>query len=150
MNSSPTKSFAIERTIRWMHKNLPTKLSKPLTNHYRSLRSAVDSGWSLNINIRKIIQGESVSPRPSTDRETHKKFGQFWLVDHLRQLIDIRPRLCSFHVAISVLLFITSQHTLQKWVHFVTIEQRFADGNLIHEYFLVNLSGTHTTRKSFQ
>jgi len=54
----------------------------------------------------------------------------------LRRLTAIRPRPFSLDVVMSDPLFITSHYPLQKWVDFVAIQQRFADGNSVHEIFL--------------
>lgn len=59
----------------------------------------------------------------------------FWLGDHLCRVTVLLPRSFSFDVAVSYPLSITSHHRLQKWVDYVTIQQRVADGNSIHDVF---------------
>jgi len=82
----------------------------------------------------QLIVNDSLPIPPNTQQNLPDR--QSWLSHRLRRLTAIRSRPFSLDVVVSVPLFITSHYLLQKWVDFVAIQQRFADGNSIHEIFL--------------
>ena len=81
----------------------------------------------------QLIVDDSLPIPPNTQQNLPGR--QFWLGYRLRWLTAIRPRPFSLDV-VSDPLFIANHYPLQKWVDFVAIQQRFADGNSIHEVFL--------------
>jgi len=82
----------------------------------------------------QLIVDDSLPIPPNTQQNLPGH--QSWLGHRLRRLTAIRPRSFSLDVVVSDPLFIISHYLLQKWVDFVAIQQRFADGNSIHEVFL--------------
>jgi len=81
----------------------------------------------------QLIVDDSLPIPPNTQQNLPDR--QSWLGHRLRRLTTIRP--FSLDVVVSDPLFITNplHYPLQKWIDFVAIQQRFADGNSLHEVF---------------
>lgn len=161
------------RTIRWMHNNLPTKLPELLASRCRCVwhgvvlmkHNSCPSGqsWPLlgdcflqtvqlftvQVRIKSLAAGEQlivsnslpISPNAQQDLPGR----QSWLDHRLRRLTALQSLPFLLDVVVSDPLFIASHYLLQKWVDFVAIQQRFTDGNSVHEVFCVNSCGTHTS-----
>ena len=64
---------------------------------------------------------------------------QSWLGHRFRRLITFRPRPFSLDAIVSDPIFIASHQPLLKCIDFFAIQQRFADGNSVHEVCLREL-----------
>lgn len=150
-----------------MHKNLPIKFSELLASHYQCVWSSVvliehnsspiGQIWPflgdcflqtiqlLTVQFRvkrfaveeQLIVGDSLPILPNTQQNLPGH--QSWLSHRFSRLTVIRPRPFSLDLVVCDSLFIASHQPLQKWVDFVAIQQRFAEGNTVHKVVLLQL-----------
>ena len=145
------------RDIRWMHQNFRAKLSQFLPSHQRYVWSSVvvmednaflidqfwpfffnrllQSHWLLTVESRinglarfeQLMMNNSFPSPPNTQH--HLPWRQYGLCNRLWSFSELRPRSFSYIIVVRDPLFITRNHSFQKWLDFVLFQQRFTNGN---------------------